>query len=311
VIAAPMGALGLLHPDGELAVARAAHAVGVVCAVSCMSSYALEEIAAAGDGPLWFQTYIWRDRGLLDELVQRADAAGYGALIVTVDVPRGANRDRDRRNRFGVPPRATARSLLDGLRHPRFSAAFARRARLRFGNFSGERLGVADGPAALAGFLTSQFDPSATWDDLERLRDRWEKPLIVKGVLDPQDAARCASLGADAVVVSNHGGRQLDGAPSAVRALTAVVEAVDGRAEVYVDGGVRRGGDVVKALALGARACMAGRAVGYGLGVAGQAGAERALTILADELRLAMMLAGCPSVHDLGPAWVHRPVAVA
>jgi isopentenyl diphosphate isomerase/L-lactate dehydrogenase-like FMN-dependent dehydrogenase len=312
VIAAPMGALGLLHPDGEVAMARAAHAMGAVCAVSCMSSYALEEIAAAADaGPLWFQTYFWRDRGLLDELIQRADAAGYAALVVTVDVARGANRDRDRRNRFGVPPRATARSLLDGLQHPRWSAAFARRARLRFGNFSGERLGVNDGPAALASFLTGQFDPSATWEDLERLRERWDKPLIVKGVLDPEDASRCALLGADAVVVSNHGGRQLDHAPSGVRALPDVVEAVEGRAEVYVDGGVRRGGDVVKALALGARACMAGRALGYGLGVAGQAGAHRAWAILADELRLSLMLAGCPSVQDLGPEWVRGPLAAA
>ncbi|WCB95343.1 L-lactate dehydrogenase [Baekduia alba] len=312
VVAAPMGALGLVHADGELALARAARAAGAVSAVSCMSSYALEEIAAAGrGGPLWFQTYMWRDRGLLDELVRRADAAGYAALVVTVDVPRGANRDRDRRNRFGVPPRATARSLLDGLRHPRWSAAFAARGRLRFGNFTGERLGVDDGPAALASFLTSQFDPSASWDDLERLRERWDKPLIVKGVLDPADAARCALLGADAIVVSNHGGRQLDHAPSGIGALPAVVDAVDGRAEVYVDGGVRRGGDVAKALALGAKGCMAGRALGYGLGVAGQAGAERALAILADELRLTLMLAGCPSVHDLGPAWVRRPVAVA
>jgi L-lactate dehydrogenase (cytochrome) len=308
IVAAPMGALGLVHPDGEPGVARAAHAAGTVCAVSCMSSFSAEEIAAAAEGPLWYQTYIWRDRGLLSELLERARLAGYGALIVTVDVPRGADRDRDRRNRFGVPPRVTWRSILDGVAHPRWSWAFARRARLRLGNVGGERLGVGDGPTALASFLTGQFDPSATWTDLSWLRERWDGPLIVKGVLHPDDAGQCVRLGADAIVVSNHGGRQLDHAPSSIRALPAVVEAVDGSAEVYMDGGIRRGGDVVKALALGAKACLAGRALAYGLGFDGAAGAGRALQILENELRSTLTLAGCRSVQEIGEACVHvRP----
>jgi L-lactate dehydrogenase (cytochrome) len=300
-IVAPMGALGLVHRDGELAVARAAGAAGAVCSVSCMSSYSLEEIAAAGSGPLWFQTYLWRDRGLLEELVSRAEAVGYDALMVTVDVPRGANRDRDRRNRFGVPPRATLRALADGARRPRWSAGFARRARLRFGNFTSARIGVPDGAAALAAFLTGQFDPSATWDDLAHLRTRWRGPLIVKGILDSEDAVRCADLGVDAVVVSNHGGRQLDHAPSGIRALPAVAAEVGDRIDVYVDGGIRRGGDVVKAFGLGASGCLIGRAVGYGLGAGGAAGAGRALAILEEELRLTLTLAGCPALRDMGP----------
>jgi L-lactate dehydrogenase (cytochrome) len=307
MIVAPMGALGLVHPEGEVAVARAAGEAGAVCAVSCMSSYSLEDISDAGTGPLWFQTYIWRDRGLLEELVARAEAAAYEALIVTIDVPRGANRDRDRRNRFGVPPRATLQALADGARRPRWSTAFARRARLRFGNFTSGRLGVDDGPAALAAFLTDQFDPSASWDDLERLRERWDGPLIVKGVLDPEDAARCADLGVDAVVVSNHGGRQLDHAPSGIRALPGVAGAVGDRVDVYVDGGIRRGGDVVKAFGCGASGCMVGRAVGYGLGVGGAPGARRALMILEEELRLTLTLAGCPTLAAVGRDRVRLP----
>jgi L-lactate dehydrogenase (cytochrome) len=220
-------------------------------------------------------------------------------LVLTVDVPRAGNRDRDRRNGFSVPPRVTLRALAGGAAHPRWSYGFVRNPRIGWGNLPGG--GAGD---TLSAGINRQFDPAATWDDLVWFRDRWAGRLVVKGILHPDDARRAVRLGADAISVSNHGGRQLDGAPSAIRALPAVADAVGGDAEVYFDGGIRRGADIVKALALGARACLAGRALGYGLGAAGEAGVRRAVEILDTELRTALALAGCPSVHDLDPSWI-------
>jgi L-lactate dehydrogenase (cytochrome) len=315
LIGAPMGLTGLIHPGAEIALAHALHEAGTVSVVSAMASCTIGEVAAVARGPLWFQMYIWRDRGLVEEMLRRAEDAGVGVLMLTLDVPRAGNRDRDRRNGFSVPPRVTWRSLAGGVTHPRWSYGFVRNPRLGWGNLpsdpGGTAPGAASGPVASGGAGASlsantnrQFDPAVTWDDLAWFRERWAGQLVVKGILRPDDARQAVRLGADAISVSNHGGRQLDGAPAAIRALPAVADAVGGDAEVYVDGGIRRGADIVKALALGARACLAGRALGYGLGVAGQPGVRRAVGILHAELRTALALAGCPSIHDLDPSWV-------
>jgi L-lactate dehydrogenase (cytochrome) len=295
LLGAPMGLNGLVHHHGEAGIARAMHDAGTVHALAAMASYSIEEIAAEAPGPTWLQMYIWRDRGLVRELVERARAVGFLALVVTVDVPRAAGRDRDRRNGFALPPRVTLRSLAGGMIRPRWSAQFIRHPRMTTASIVGHG-GGTDDPVGITAYVNGQFDPTADWDDLAWFRELWEGPLVVKGILGAADARRAVSAGADAVIVSNHGGRQLDHAPSTIRALGPIVDAIGSDAEVYLDGGVRRGSDVLKAVALGARACMIGRPLVYGLGAGGEAGARRAVAILEQELRTAMALAGCPSL---------------
>ena len=295
LVGAPTGLTGLVHHRGELAIARAVHAAGSPYTLSVMGSYSIEELARAAPGPTWLGLYMFRDRGLVADLIARARASGFAGLMLTVDVPRAGTRERDVRNGFGIPPRVTLRTLASGGARPAWSAGFLRRPRLTPASMAGAADG-APGTSGLAGWVDRQFDPSTTWADLEWVRDAWAGPLAVKGILRADDARRAVDLGASAIAVGNHGGRQLDGAASAVAALPAVLDAVAGDAEVYLDGGVRRGTDVLKALALGARACLIGRALVYGLGAGGEAGARRALAILERELTIAMALAGCPSV---------------
>jgi isopentenyl diphosphate isomerase/L-lactate dehydrogenase-like FMN-dependent dehydrogenase len=302
LLGAPMGLAGLLNPAGEVALARALHEAGTISILAAMASCSVEEVTGAATGPIWFQMYLWRDRGLLKDLLSRVGAAGVRVLVVTVDVPRSGNRDKDRRNGFSIPPRVTLRALADGVTHPRWSAGFVRQPRITWGNLPG-----GGGSGSLSASTNQQFDPAATWTDLTWFRDNWAGPLVVKGILSPADADQAVCLGADAVVVSNHGGRQLDGAPATIAALPGVVDAVAGRAEVYLDGGIRRGADIVKAVALGARACLAGRALAYGLGVAGQAGARCAIGLLQAELQTVLALTGCPAVTDLDRSWVSPP----
>jgi L-lactate dehydrogenase (cytochrome) len=297
IIGAPTGQTGLIHPDGEVAVGRALHAAGTLTTVSTVGSYSLEEVTAAAPGPRWFQLYVARDRGLARELVARARDAGYLALVVTVDVQSTGYRERDFRNRFSVPPRVTMRALADGLLRPAWSLAFVREPRITMANL-GDRL-AGQTATAMAEFINRSFDPSVTWDDLEWMRDVWGGPVVLKGVLRAEDAKRAAEIGVAGLLVSNHGGRQLDHAVSAVRALPAIVDAVGDAAEVYLDGGVRRGTDVLKAVALGARACMVGRPLMYGLGAGGEAGVARATGLLANELRSAMSLSGVASLEDI------------
>jgi L-lactate dehydrogenase (cytochrome) len=305
LIGAPTGLTGLLHPRGELAVARAVDRAGSLYALSALASTSIEELAREVPGPSWFQLYLWRDRGITRDLVQRAQASGYGALVVTVDVPRLGSRDRDRRNSFGVPPRLTPQLFADSLRRPRWTSRTLRDPRVMPGSIAAAREGGAADPASHVNFINGQFDPALTWADIAWARAEWAGPLVVKGILRPDDARRAVVAGADGVVVSNHGGRQLDGAVSGIAALPAVVDAVGGVAEVFMDGGIRRGTDIVKALALGARACLIGRALVYGLAAGGDAGTERALTILVEELRLALALAGCNSVAELDRTLLH------
>ena len=304
VLGAPTGLCGLVHGDGEVALARGLHAAGSIYALAAMASYSIEEVAAAAPGPLWFQSYLWRDRGLVRELISRAHAAGYEALVVTVDVPRAATRDRDRRNGFGLPPRVSLRTVADGALRPAWTWRFLREPRITAASVAASGPLGEGGSVSIPAYVDRQFDPAAAWEDLEALRSEWRRPLVVKGVLTTADARRAVDAGADAVVVSNHGGRQLDHAPSSIRALPAVAEAVGDRAEVLMDGGVRRGADVVKALALGARAVLVGRPIVFGLGAGGEPGVRRTLEVLEQEVRAAMALLGCGSVGQLDASFV-------
>jgi L-lactate dehydrogenase (cytochrome) len=228
---------------------------------------------------------------------------------LTVDVPVAAARDRDRRNGFGAPPRVTLRSLAGGALRPRWSAQFIRDPRMTFACLADH--GAPSDPGQIAAYIGSQFDAGATWEQVAWMREQWPGPIVIKGILRPADARQAVTVGASAIAVSNHGGRQLDGAPSTIRALPAIVDEVGGDAEVYLDGGVRRGADILKALALGARACLAGRPLVYGLAAGGETGARRAVAILTAELRGAMALAGCPDVAALDRSWVAPAAADA
>jgi L-lactate dehydrogenase (cytochrome) len=303
LLGAPTGLTGLVHHAGEVAIAQAVHAAGGLYVLSSAASRTLEEVAAASAGPRWFQLYVGHDRGVVAELLQRARASGYSALVVTVDVAQTGPRERDRRNGFTVPPRVTMRTLAGGVRRPRWTVDFLRRPRiLSEGLLSSV---AADGEAgSLAELIGRQFDPRLCWDDIAWLRERWSGPLLLKGILRGEDARRAAEVGATGVIVSNHGGRQLDRAPSSIRALPEVVDAVGSDLEVLMDGGIRRGADIVAALALGARACLVGRALVYGLAAGGEAGARRAMTMLVDELEVAMTLLGCESIRALDREWV-------
>lgn len=275
VLLAPTALNRLAHPEGERGAARAAGAAGTVMVASTLASSTLEEIAEAATGPLWFQLYVYKDRALSRDLVVRAEAAGYRALVLTVDTPQLGRREKDVRNRFSLPPGI-------GLRN--FEAAGLERADA-----------VATGrESGLASYAHQQFDPSFRWEDLGWLRSISRLPLAIKGILTAEDARRAVEAGVDAIVVSNHGGRQLDGVPSSIRALPEVAEAAGGALEVLMDGGIRRGTDVLKALGMGARAVMIGRPYLWGLAVGGEDGVRHVLQLLRSELELAMALSGRP-----------------
>ena len=296
IIAPPTGLTGLTHPDGEAAIARAAHAAGTIYTQSALSSLSIEEVHAAAPGPKWFQLYVMTDRGIVRDMLSRAQAAGHEVLVLTVDVAVAGVRERDVRNRFSVPPRLTGRALLDGVIRPRWSAGFVARPRISPGNLPA----TAGGAAGHAQFVNRSFDPTVTWDDIAMLREHWDGPLVIKGIMRADDAQRAVEHGVEGIIVSNHGGRQLDHSQASIEALPAIVEAVGDRAELYLDSGVRRGTDIIKALALGARAVFVGRPLVYGLGAAGEAGARRALELLRAELATSLALAGYPRVAELG-----------
>ncbi len=305
LLGAPTGMTGIVHHDGEIALARAVHGAGSLHVLSSVASRTVEEVAERSPGPLWFQLYVSRDRGYVRELLGRARSAGYLALVITVDVQRAGARERDRRNGFTLPPRISARSLAQGVVRPGWSVDFMRRPRYLSEAARRARSGSRPQPS-LTAIINSQFDPALGWSEISWLQEQWEGPIVLKGVLRAEDAQQAARLGVRGVIVSNHGGRQLDHAPSSISVLPAVVDAVGSELEVYMDGGIRRGVDVVKALALGARACLSGRALVYGLAAGGEAGAARAMNLLVDELRLAMTLAGCGSIRELDRSWVTR-----
>ena len=298
VLLAPAGLARLVHPEGELAAVRAAGAAGTIFSVSTASSYAIEEIADVATGPLWLQLYLWRSPAVVEGLVARARAAGYHALVLTIDVPVVGNRERDVRNGASLPPRLQLDTALDALRRPRWLLAFLRGPTITFANL-GEIVGSSD-PGAIGPYVDRELnDPSATWEKVDWLRRLWDGPLVVKGVLSVRDAEEAVRRGADAVYVSNHGGRQLDGSPATLDVLAAVAEAVGDRAEVLLDGGVRRGQDVVKARALGARACLVGRPWFMGLAAGGEQGVARMLDVLARDVDRTLALLGVPRIDDV------------
>lgn len=302
LVLGPTGFTRMMHPGGERAVAAAAERFGVPYVAATLGTTSLEDIRAVGDAPLWFQLYVWRDRGLSKELLARAQEAGYRALVLTVDTPVPGARERDLRNGLTIPPALDLRTLADGARHLRWWWGLLGSEPLTFANVRH----VAEEPTAVMEFVGAQFDPTVSWDDLGWLADAWDGPLVLKGVLSPADARRAAEHGVDAVVVSNHGGRQLDHVPAALTALDRIVQEVGSDVELLVDSGVRRGTDVAKALALGARAVLIGRPYLYGLAAAGQAGVERALEIYTAELLRVMQLLGVTSVAQLDGSVVQR-----
>lgn len=274
LLVAPTAFHKLAHPDGELATVRAAGAAAIPMVLSTLSNTPMEEVVAAASGPVFFQLYVYRDRGATTALIRRAEAAGCAALVLTVDAPLLGTRERDRRNRFALPPELSVANLTAAGK---------------------ERL-PAVGDSGLAAYVAEQLDPSLSFEDLEWLREQTELPLVVKGLVRADDAVRCAERGVRGIVVSNHGGRQLDTAPPTIEVLPEIADAVGHKVEILVDGGVRRGTDVLKALALGARAVLIGRPVLWALAAGGQPAVEHVLAILREELDLAMALAGCPNV---------------
>lgn len=292
LVLAPAGLAGLAWPQGEAAAAAAATRAGIPFAVSTASSCSIEEVRESAAGSLWLQLYLWKDREVTGSLVDRAEAAGYDALCLTVDVPMSGSRERDLRNGMTIPPRIRVKNALGVLSRPLWLGRMAG-APVTFANVSQGQRGRT---VALGTYVNSQLNPAASWDDLRWLRSRWSGRLLVKGVLDPVAARQLADEGVDGLVVSNHGGRQLDGAVPAVVALSGVVDALAGRIPVLVDGGIRRGTDVVKALALGATACLVGRPYLWGLAVGGEAGVSRVLEVLTAEIDRTLALLGTPTI---------------
>jgi isopentenyl diphosphate isomerase/L-lactate dehydrogenase-like FMN-dependent dehydrogenase len=298
VLVAPTGMSKVAGRGGDIAGARAASRVGTVFTLSTMSSDSIEDVATAAAGPLWFQLYLWRQRDLAERMIDRAQLAGYRALVVTVDVPLVGNRVRDLHNGFKMPPRIEPRTALNILRHPRWLASAP--SAVTFRNMIDADAVATAGPMAHAKLINNLLsNPGATWDDLRWMRERWTGPLVIKGVLTREDAELAVDAGVDGIIVSNHGGRQLDGTVGTLDALEEVVEAVGDQVEVLLDGGIRRGTDVVKALALGARACLIGRPWLFGLATGGEQGVVDVLEILRTELDRALALLGRPSVADL------------
>ncbi len=298
VAVAPTGLTGMQHADGEILAARACEAFGVPFTLSTMSVCSLEDVAAHTRKPFWFQLYVMRDRGFVERLIDRAAQAGCSALVLTLDLQIIGQRHKDIRNGLSVPPRITAANVLDILSKPRWCSRMLRTRRHGFGNIQGHVSGV-ENMASLSSWIAGQFDPSLSWEDIAWIKARWPGKLILKGVLDPEDARRAADSGADALIVSNHGGRQLDGADSSIRALPGIIDAVGRQIEVHMDGGIRSGQDVLKALALGARGVYIGRSMLYGLGALGEAGVARALEIIRHELDTTMAFCGRTRIADI------------
>ena len=297
---APTGLCGFFHADGEILGARAAAAFGIPFCLSTMSICSIEDVHAGSPQPFWFQLYLVRDRGFNQELIDRARSAACSALILTLDLQVLGERRRDPRNGLTIPPRLTLRNAFDCITKPTWTRRVLFGKRRTFGNLAG-RLGGSDKIQTLAEWSGGQLDPSVNWHDVDWVRKQWSGKLILKGVLDADDALLALKAGADAIIVSNHGGRQLDGAPSTISVLAEIVAAIDGRCEVLFDGGIRSGQDIAKALALGARGCLIGKSFLFALAAGGQAGVTRALEILYKELAVTLALTGTTQVSAAGP----------
>ena len=302
---APVGLSGLNWADGEMLGARAAEKFGIPFTLSTMSICSIEDVASAVAKPFWFQLYVMRDRGFAASLIERAKAAGCSALVLTLDLQIQGQRHQDLKNGLAVPPRLTLGTLLDVMTKPGWALNVLTGRRKSFGNLEG-RIPDANSLTTLSQWIAGQFDPTLSWKDVEWVKARWGRKLILKGILDADDARIAASSGADAIVVSNHGGRQLDGTVSSIRALPEVVDAVGGKLEVLFDGGVRSGQDVLKALALGAKGAFIGKAYAWSLGAMGEEGVALALEIIRKELDVTMALCGLKDVKEASPALLRR-----
>jgi len=308
VALAPVGLTGMQCADGEIKAARAAEAFGVPFTLSTMSICSIEEVAAASPAPFWFQLYVMRDREFIAALIDRARAAGCPVLVLTLDLSIIGQRHKDLYNGLSAPPRFGLNTLAQLGRHPAWCWRMLRGGRWQFGNIIGHARGV-ENLRSLTQWSAEQLDPSLDWEDVRWVRERWPGKLVLKGILDPEDARLGVEAGADAIVVSNHGGRQLDGAPASLDALGPVVAAVGDRTEIWMDGGIRSGQDVLKALAAGARGALIGRAWNYGLGAQGEAGVRRVLEIINQELDLTMAFCGLTSVEQITDAVFFRTEA--
>jgi L-lactate dehydrogenase (cytochrome) len=298
VALAPTGMTGMQHADGEIRAARAAAAFGVPFTLSTMSICSIEDVAANTSKPFWFQLYVLRDRDFIKRLIERAKAAKCSALVLTLDLQILGQRHKDLRNGLTAPPKLTLPNILDMATKPRWCLGMLGTQRRHFGNIVGHVTGVDD-MSSLSSWTAQQFDPRLSWDDVKWIKDLWGGKLILKGILDEEDALLAVQSGADALIVSNHGGRQLDGALSSIAKLAPIVDAVGDKIEVHFDGGIRSGQDVLKAVALGAKGTYIGRAFLYGLGALGEAGVTKALEIIAKELDVTMALAGKRNVAEL------------
>ena len=307
VALAPTGLTGMQHADGEILAARAAAAFGVPFTLSTMSICSIEDVAQNTSAPFWFQLYMLRDRKFIERLIARAKAAKCSALVLTLDLQILGQRHKDLKNGLSAPPKLTLANLLNMTTKPRWCLGMLGTKRRQFGNIVGHVTGVDD-MSSLSSWTASQFDPRLSWDDVKWIKDQWGGKLILKGILDEEDARLAVASGADALIVSNHGGRQLDGALSSIAKLGPIVDAVGGKIEVHFDGGIRSGQDVLKAVALGAKGTYIGRPFLYGLGAMGKEGVTLALEIIRKELDITMALCGKRNIKDVGPDLIYHPV---
>jgi len=298
VALAPVGLVGMQHADGEILAARAAEKFGVPFTLSTMSICSIEDVAENVEKPFWFQLYVMRDREFIKRLIDRAKAAGCSALVLTLDLQIMGQRHKDIRNGLSAPPKITLRNMLNMSTKPRWGLGMLGTKRHTFRNVVGHTSGV-DNLSSLSAWSAGQLDPTLNWDDVQWIKERWGGKLILKGIMDAEDAEIAARSGADALIVSNHGGRQLDGAPSSIAALPSIAQAVGGKIEVLMDGGIRSGQDVIKALALGAKGVFIGRAFVYGLGAMGEAGVTRCLDLIRNELDITMAFCGLRDVKQV------------
>ena len=307
LVLAPTGFTRIADPQGELAVARAAARADLPYTLSTLGTRSIEEVRAVSDGRLWFQVYAWRDRGLVREMVERAAAARYEALVLTVDTAVLGRRERDVRRGFSLPPTIGPSTIIDGALHPGWTWAFVNSEPIRFANVVGRDVGDGASPVSLSDYINTQFDPALAWEDLDWLRSIWDGAIVVKGIQTVEDAVLGVERGVDVVCLSNHGGRQLDGAPAALSLVAPVRDAIGDGAELICDGGVRRGSDIAKAVAAGATAAMAGRAYLYALGAAGERGVDRLLDWFRADLVRTLSLLGVSDVAALDRTLLELP----
>jgi L-lactate dehydrogenase (cytochrome) len=308
VALAPTGLTGMQHADGEILAARAAEKFGVPFCLSTMSICSIEDVAASVSKPFWFQLYMMRDRDYIARLIQRARAAECSALVLTVDLQIMGQRHKDIKNGLSTPPTLTFKNIVNMATKPRWAMGMLRTPRRSFGNVVGHVSGI-DNMGSLSAWSANQLDPTLTWDDVKWVKDLWGGPLILKGIMDPEDARLAVTSGADALIVSNHGGRQLDGAPATIDALPAIIAAAGKDIDIWMDGGIRSGQDVFKAMALGAKGTLIGRAFLYGLGALGEAGVTECLQIIYKELDLTMAFCGLDDINNVDhrALWRSRP----